>query len=174
MADNTSSNTTPGTEARTADTMLQRPVTVTIGGRDYEAAPPSLATLMLASEAIAELPPVPPSPDNVLSSCLGMARHCGPIARVLAILILGARDCCPRAPRRQWWQLHRRDTAPDPVTALARRIATEATPRQLNDMAAQLLGGMQVGDFFALTTFLAEANMTRPTKVVTAATAPGL
>ena len=43
-------------ETKVAQTILQQPEEITVGDKVYKAAPPSAATLILASEAVARMP----------------------------------------------------------------------------------------------------------------------
>ena len=45
-------------EGLVSDTILQKPYSIQIGQETYEVAPPSIATLILASELISQLPKV--------------------------------------------------------------------------------------------------------------------
>lgn len=172
-------------EGKVADTVLQRVREVEIGGRTYAVAPPTVATLILVSEAISQLPARALDPANVVGESLGMARDCRPLGDVAAILILGARNCAPVPARYE-----RRRAAGiagllgrtvevlaspsrDPVNELSARILGEFSPGALHMLIASLLQQMDLGDFFALTTFLSETNILRQTKVVTEATASG-
>ena len=56
---------------------------------------------------------------------------------------------------------------------LAGRLLDFFSPRDLYSLIARLIGRQQIGDFFGLTTFLNDLNLTRPTKVVTEATPSG-
>ena len=147
-------------ESRAAATVLQKPLTLKLGGRQYTVAPPTLATLILVSEAAAQLPPDRPDPDRVLEETLRLARDCRPLGDIAAILILGGRRLRTRLGR---WRARR----------LARRLLDTCSPRELHAGLAQVFKQMEVGDFFGLTTFLIEINLTRPTKVVTTPTASG-
>ena len=90
-------------EEKAADTILQRAAKVKIGGTEYEAAPPSIATLILVSEAVSRLPQRKLDDKSIVSECLAVAKDCRPLGEIAAILILGAR--------------HINDKANDPQTA---------------------------------------------------------
>lgn len=173
-------------EERVADTVLQRPTTVTIGTRTYAVAPPTVGTLIRVSEAISRLPARRLNADNVVGEALAVARSCRPVCHIAALLILGEREAdrparpedTDRPARRRRWpgrlaRLVRPHAAPTRLTALARRIAAEASPAELNVLIGRILQNMEIGDFFALTTFLTEINLLRPTKVESATTASG-
>lgn len=149
-------------EQRTADALLQHPIEVEIGGRTYQAAPPTVATLIEASAHIARLPRQRLDRRHIAEETLRVARSCRPIADAAATLILGAKPPSLRFYQRD---RHRR---------LADDILRHLSPSELHHLIARLLGGMEMADFFALTTFLTEVNLSRETKVETSeATAPG-
>ena len=159
-------------EQRVAETILQKPEEITVGSKTYRVAPPSTATLILASEAVSRFPQLTLDKERVMEDTLANARHCGIIGDILAILILGGkavREDSER-PRKRW--LRRREGRKE---RLARELLEELSPHELQDLAVRLLQGIQVSDFFGLTTFLNTINQTRPTKaeVVNATTAFG-
>lgn len=170
-------------EQKTAETLLQQPEAVAVGGKTYMIAPPSIATLVLASRFIAELPHIRLDQERVLESALAIAKNCESIGDIAAILILGAKRCLEpktiirRASKRVLWGLfHSSSRKAETITrreALARELMENLTPQQMHELIGQALLKMQVGDFFGLTTFLTEINLTKPTKVETEATAPG-
>lgn len=163
-----------GIEERTADTILQKPETVTVGGKEYEVAPPSIATLVLASKYIARLPRVELDKENVLGGVLAVAKDCGMIGDILAILILGAKrseedaDRAPSFIRRI--SNRKKETKRE---RLAKELLEAMKPRDAYSLLAKLVGNLQIADFFGLTTFLIGVNMTKATKVVTETTASG-
>ena len=65
-------------EEKAADTILQRAAKVKIGGTEYEAAPPSIATLILVSEAVSRLPQRKLDDKSIVSECLAVAKDCRP------------------------------------------------------------------------------------------------
>lgn len=170
-------------ETKVARTILQQPEEMTIGGKTYTIAPPSVATLILASEVVSHLPQVHLDEDKIVEETLWIAKDCRKLGDLMAILILGARhinDTVERREKRQkrlLWGLIRYtkeetiiETAKE---ALSRELLEEVTPRDLQNSIGKILFKMQVGDFFGLTTFLTEINLMRPTKVETEPTASG-
>lgn len=150
-------------EGKTAQTILQQPTVVTVGGRQYKVAPPSTATLILASEAIAELPPVTMEAENVVNEALYYAKYCRPIGDIVAILILGAREANkPSETEGRKWSWRRKGAETKRET-LARELL-ELSPRDLQSLLAEVMQLMEIGDFFGVTAFLAAINLTRPTK----------
>lgn len=153
-------------ESKAAGTILERPETVKVGGRTYSVAPPSLATLVMLSEAISDIPSEAPEKDEILRGSLAMAAECKPLGHAAAILVMGARAVRKDA---SFPSLGRR------LRRLERQIMESMTPAEVRAMVVSILQGMEVGDFFALTTFLGGINLLRPTRGVekTGATASG-
>ena len=168
-------------EKKVAETILQQPIELEIGGRKYSAAPPSIATLILASEAAAELPRLDfgglssaalksrKSEDitRFIQSVVREAKHCRAVGRIVAVLILGAKRVGERVGvRHRWWQLWKIGRKEYRVDALAREVLLDLQPSEVAALVVPLLARMQLGDFFECTTFLNEINVLKPTRGV--------
>lgn len=170
-------------ESKAANTILQQPMEINVGARTYHVAPPSVATLILVSEAVSRLPQEELNEENVMEESLSIAKDCRVLGDLAATLILGAKhinDVEKRQEKRRkrhlWGLFHTSHTIEVRETAkerLSRELLEELTPRELHNTIAQILLKMQVGDFFGLTTFLTKINLLRPKKVVTEVTASG-
>lgn len=166
-------------ESKVAETILQKMEEVNIGDKTYVVAPPSTATLILASEAISMMPRLQMDSNRILEEVLQNAKDCAVIGDVVAILILGAKHLTETVKvfetreKKVFFGFFKKkyevevEKVIDRKAELAKRLLEDLTPKELYTTAACLLGKMQVSDFFALTTFLAEINMTHPTKVET-------
>jgi hypothetical protein len=173
-------------ETKTADTVLQQPVEVEIGGKTYKAAPPSIATLILVSSAVSRLPKIHLDGKNIASESLYIAKDCEALGEIVAILILGAKGvketvksvetvkAVETVEKRRFFGLVKKeekvekeekiDVVTDRKSILVKEILTELTPRQLSDMLGKLLAGMDLAFFFATTNSLIEINLLRKTK----------
>lgn len=167
-------------EEKAADTILQRAAIVKIGGKEYEAAPPSIATLILVSEAVSRLPQRKLDDKSIVSECLAVAKDCRPLGDIAAIMILGARHINdktndPHTEQKGWFRrlFSRKSNTVTKKEALAQEIIDTYTPSELHGLITMLLQRMDLADFFALTTFLTEVNLLRQTKVETGTTAYG-
>lgn len=164
-------------EQKTAQAILQKTEDITVGGKTYQVSPPSTATLILASEAISQLPSRKMNSGDVLNESLAVAKDCRMIGDIVAILILGAKKLSKT--RRRGWRsfidkLTRRNrTVDESMAELSRKLLEDLPPKELNELCARLLSQMQIGDFFGLTSFLQEINLLRPTKEVSETTASG-
>lgn len=177
---------TKTTEKRVAEEVLQRPETITIAGTEYEVAPPSVATIIMVSEAVAELPHMSLDSDNLVEDMLREARNCRPIGKAVAVMVLGAKRIREDEERRREARTHgwlhklpligrmfRRGRDTGLLGRLSEKILEDAEPKELQQAMAALIMRMQLGDFFGLTTFLNGVNMTKPTREVGRTTASG-
>lgn len=163
-------------ESKTAGAILQMPEEVTIGRKSYSVPPPSIATLILASEAISGLPAVRLDTKNVILECLYVARDCRVLGEVMATIILGAKNLkgTRKVVEKRWWGLFRkqREMEVDKREELAREILEEMSPEQMSGLMARMLGGLQPAFFLGITTSLIEVNLLRRTRTETTASGP--
>lgn len=170
-------------EEKAAETILQKAAKINIGGKEYEAAHPSIATLILVSEAVSRLPKRALDSKNLVQECLSVAKDCRVLGDIAAILILGARHINDRentpqtGRKKRLWGLFgskvKADTGRTAKERLSQEILETMTPSDLYGTIAMLLQRMDLGDFFGLTTFLSEVNLLRQTKVENPTTAFG-
>lgn len=156
--------------------MLQQPQEIKMGDKVLTVAPPSVATLILASAAISKLPDEPLNEEKVAEDSLAAAKFCKPLGEIAAILILGAKaseDMVPVVERQRksllWGlvKLTMKKTVPrKKKDVLADELLNACSPRELNSIISELMSSLQLGDFFGLTTFLIGINILRPTKKV--------
>ena len=155
-------------EQQTAAAMLQQPVTVTLGGERYEVKPPTLATLIEVSAIISQMPRVDPN-ASVVDVVLGQAKDFKMIGKLFALLILGYEEAM-QTVKTHWWSRR-------PFATRGERLGTvimlHATPKEAQEAMMQVLQGMDLSSFFALTTFLGGLTVTKPTKVDNKPTRPG-
>ena len=154
-----------------ADTILQKKMTVEIGGEIYEVAPPSTATLILVSKEIAKLPTIEVNNDtDILTETLRIAKDCSFLGDIVAILILGANRITEekRVVKKRCFGLINdvSDITVNRQKELADLLLRHKSPKELNELTAHLLSSMEIGDFFGLTTSLLKVNLTKPTKEV--------
>jgi hypothetical protein len=148
-------------ETKAAGAILQQPVEVEIGGAVYRVVPPSLATLILASAAIAKLPAGRLDDEDIVSECLRVAKDCEALGEITAILILGAKGLTETKEVRTLFGTKTVET--DRKGALAKAILEELTPRRLSEVLGLLLAGMDAAFFFGITDFLVKINLLRAT-----------
>lgn len=181
-------------EQKVGDAILQAPKTFTIGTETLTVAPPSVATLILASEAISLLPSEILDEQNIVGESLAIARQCKPLGDIAAILILGAKNLTEKRVVREEveheveeivyksyvWGLFKRpvkinrmrkevverEETIDRKAELSEHLLQTYSPRSLHLLCANIIKDFQLGDFFGLTTFLTGINLLHPTKVV--------
>lgn len=173
----------PTIEQKAAAAILQKPVVLEVNGKRYEAAQPSTATLILVSEAISLLPGFKLDKENIVPETLAVAKDCRVLGDIMAVLILGAKHIGDKVKVRQIQEkrgflgLYRRRVTVEVERSrkeeTARELLEDLTPAELASLASQMLNRMEIGDFFAITTFLGGVNLLHPTKVETEATASG-
>ncbi len=165
-------------QARVAQTILEDSRTITLGGRSYRVAPPTLGTLIRASEMIARLPEaIEVNKGREFQDILAAAKDYGALADFAAILILGAKKAREEVEtyESRGFLRRKKKVVTTRAEALSREILESVSPADLKDAIIPLLEGLQLNDFFITTTFLGGINVTRPTKkkVGTKATASG-
>ena len=152
------------TEQAAAATLLQKPVTVKAGGREYAVARPTLATLAAVSALCSRITaPVILQSEDAVRHILATAETDAPLlARIAATLILGA-------PRPGWarplrlWRMRR----------LARRLLHTASCEETDTLITRALTHQRIGFFLSATASLGAANELRARKETTSATARG-
>ena len=160
-------------EQMVADEILERKEAITINGKTYRVAPPCIATLVMASEEFSKIPNLNISRENAAMDIIREARRAKDICRPLAVLILGAEriEEDERYNNTTWWRklLRRRRNV---VSRLARELS-HAKAGEITDALAKLIARQDIGDFFALSTFLSAVHVTKPAKVETKTTQSG-
>lgn len=170
-------------EEQVADTLLETKREVTIGGKRYEVAPPSFATLIAVSGLVArvDFEALERDAGREGASVTALAIHYAPygmiIGSVIATLVLGVK----RASRKlHWyeklwmWLRGKGRYINDEVTTkgsreeaeLIQTLLVSVTPSEMAELLTTLLEGMELGAFFGLTTFLRELNVAKPTREV--------
>jgi hypothetical protein len=157
-------------ESKVAQAVLQQPVEILIGDTIYQVPPPSVATLILASEAISGLPSVKLDPENVAFESLYIAKDCRGIGDILAILILGAKHLTEikKIVKKRLFGLLKEESEVtiDKKKELAEKILLELSPKQVSNTFATLFSKMELAFFFGTITSLIEINQLRATKTI--------
>lgn len=167
-------------EQKVAEAVLQKPIEITVGEKKFSIAPPSVATLILVSEAVSKMPHFKLDPSKVVEEALSVAKDCRPLGDILATLILGARHVDERRvvvkPVRKehrfffglirWESMKMQSVEVSSKDDLAEELLLTLSPGDLYLLLAQILTKMQIQDFFGLTTFLTEVNLLRQTTKV--------
>lgn len=172
-------------EEKVAEAILQKDVEVTVGEKIYKAPQASTATIILVSEAISMLPHIKLNQERAAEESLCYAKDCQVLGDIAAILLLGAKKITETVKTKKTVETRRLfglikkseeveiEQVIDRKAEVAKHLLVDLSPKELNKLVAKLLQKMELGDFFALTTFLTEINLLRPTKVGIKATASG-
>lgn len=163
-------------ETKVAQTVLQQPEKVTVGDSVYYVAPPSVATLILVSEAVARMPKAKLDMERIMDEVLSIGKDCRPIGEIVAILILGAKGLTEtkksikNIEKRHFFGLVKTtehveaEEIIDHKSRLAKSLLEDMSPRELHNLVARLLQRSQIADFFGLTASLTEINLLRQTR----------
>lgn len=163
-------------EGQVADSVLQSQTeTITIAGKEYRYGKPTVATVIMVSSLVSQMPEVNTDITNaeLTAEVLRVAKDSNVIGEIAATLILGAKrvqeitEAPRKAHRTHWWAFRKRNDAksqPNEYEALARDILLEMDAEEVSKMIVKNLSNLQLGSFFAITASLAEANVLKSTK----------
>ena len=150
-------------EEKVAQTLLEEPTTVTIGGEAYQVAPPSIFTLVRASKYISKIPTDTISEGNIFGSIIHNAEDYQNIAWAISVIVLGNDFTeVETYPKWQFWKRKKSVTKGENlVKKLMKTPITEVT-----DAFFKVLGQIDIRAFFVITTSLKGMMITKPTKEV--------
>lgn len=167
-------------EELVASAILEKPIgELELDGKVYPIAAPCISTLILVSEIVSTLPVVDDCPkDEILTSVLHHAKDYGKLGDIVAVLILGRKGLTEEREITEtvsapflFGLLKRKKKVTRTVTVdrkaeLAQIILDNVTPSKLQELIVNRLTTLEIGDFFAITTSLSEANLLKPSKEV--------
>jgi hypothetical protein len=149
-------------EKITCDAILQNSIEITVVGKKYFVAPPSIATLIEASKYISQLPELQVNKNgNIVMEALSVAKDCVFLGDIVAILILGKKNLATEKKLFFGLVKYTRNNQ----KKLAHEILLNLSAEELNDLLAELLNRLKVDFFFSISTFLNEVNMLKKTKM---------
>ena len=161
-------------ESRVAATILERTVsTLEIDGVTYNIAPPTIGTLILASEIVSFFPQIDTVDDKQrIFMALFKAKDFKMLSDLAAVLILGSKRRTEErevtVEKRHLFGLikrkHRVKQTVDLRAELAKKILDNVRPSVLFEVIAKRLRDNEIMTFFAITTSLNAANILKPTK----------
>lgn len=170
-------------ENKIANTILEFPIgEIEIDDVVYPIAPPSLATLILVSSIVSEIPKVDGETDDITSEVLRVAKDFKIIGDIAAVVILGAervkekhivrvkrfetkRTFSVFKMRKVLKRVERIEEKEERV-ALAEKISDKCSSSLINKMIVKRLENMEISDFFGLITSLRDVNLLKPTREV--------
>lgn len=161
-------------ESRVAATILERTVsTLEIECVTYNIAPPTIGTLILASEIVSFFPKIDDVDDKQrIFMALFKAKDFKMLADLAAVLILGSKRLTEErevtVEKRHLFGLikrkHRVKQTVDLRAELAKKILDNVRPSVLFEVIVKRLRDNEIMTFFAITTSLNAANILKPTK----------
>lgn len=135
------------TEQKVAETLLELPKAITIGGIDYDIAPPTIGTLAMISAEISKL-------DGDATDIQGIIKRAQEnvdiLTRIGAIIILGAKEVKSKGQKE--------------LILLADRLSLDASVGEIANLITMALDSLDISGFFVLTTSLKGASILKPTK----------
>ena len=150
-------------EEQVAQTLLEEPTTVTIGGEAYKVAPPSIFTLVRASKYISKIPTDTISEGNIFGSIIHNAEEYENIAWAISAILLG--NHFTEVVTYPKWQFWRKNKNINKVEMLANKLIN--TPiTEVSSAFFKVLGQIDIRAFFVITTSLKGMMITKPTKEV--------
>ena len=150
-------------EEKVAQTLLEEPTTVTIGGEAYKVAPPSIFTLVRASKYISKIPTDTISEGNIFGSIIHNAEEYENIAWAISVILLGKKFTeIVTYPKWQFWKRKKNVTK---GKILAKKLM-KVPITEVSDAFFKVLGQMDIRAFFVITTSLKGMMITKPTKEV--------
>lgn len=156
-------------EQKTANTILSKPITVDAGGKQYEVARPTIATLIEVSRCVAELTGYETiDKEKVVPFILTNAKDSGHVlARIAATLIVGVHDIekISRKRKKIRFRLFRRKYVSD-IDKLSIELINNASSEELNEIISQALSYQQIGFFLSSIISLSGTSLTKPTKKI--------
>ena len=150
-------------EEKVAQTLLEEPTTVTIGGEAYKVAPHSIFTLVRASKYFSKIPTDTINEGNILVSIIHNAEEYENIAWAIAVILLGKKFTeIVTYPKWQFWRKKKNITRGE---LLAKKLIN--TPiTEVSAAFFKVLGQIDIRAFFVITTSLKGMMITKPTKEV--------
>ena len=150
-------------EEKVAQTLLEEPTAVTIGGEAYQVAPPSIFTLVRASKYISKIPTDTINETNILGSIIHNAEEYENIAWAIAVILLGNHFTeVVTYPKWQFWKRKKSITKGE---ILAKKLIN--TPiTEVSAAFFKVLGQIDIRAFFVVSTSLKGMMITKPTKEV--------
>lgn len=160
-------------EKKAVDAILQSPVDIKIGDEVYKVHPPTIATMILASKAIADLPEVNEKADDILSESLRVVKDCSVLGEIFAIFILGAKNLIEEkvvVEKRLFGLLKKeRIVEIDRKSELTKKLLESLTPKELHKILVTIFTKLEIADFFGITVSLTKINLMTPKETVTTA-----
>ena len=150
-------------EKKVSEAILQQDTSkIDIGGKSYKFGKPSVATIIMISELVSELPQVniDIKQSELVQEVLRTAKGCKVIGRIVATIILGAKRIKSLTEsKKHWWSRRTNE-----LEELSEAVLLEMTPQDITKIVSEQLINLEIGSFFGLTASLASQNALKSTK----------
>lgn len=143
---------------KTAETILETPLKITIGGKEFEVAHPTCATLIEFSKRSTLVPYIDRTGAKV-TEVIAMAKDSRPMIEQMAVLIVGAKEML-NGPKKGLFGRKEKSRFDEVVD----HLLYNCSPSELNKARAELLDMMEIEDFFEFSAFLQEVNLIQVTR----------
>lgn len=146
-----------------SDTINNNPIKMELRGKELEIPRPTLGTLIEVSKHIATLPKFDIEQDmtKVVAQTLAVAKDCGKIPEILAILMLGSKNLVTEYKIFGKTILKR-----DRIKPLASKLE-ELNAKEISDILVKVFSEMNAAFFLGIITSLNGINITKPTTTET-------
>lgn len=136
-------------EDMTGDAILETSQTIKIGGKSYDVAKPTVATVIRISELTSELTDAKIDEDGgkILPYVLENAKDCKALGEIIATLVYGyhKKKTIIKTHFHGIIRFHI-----NPIKKLSEKIIEECSPEEINEAIAILLGMQQIPFFYQL------------------------
>lgn len=151
-------------EERTAETVLEKPITVTLGKKTYNIPRPTLGTIIEVSGMVSKFGEYEFSQDFIESptEVLRLAKHYGALPRIVATFVCGVK---------KYSAFGITFTNQRKISRMERKIANTMTPKDMATILVEIFSSMECAFFLATITSLNKINHLKPT--TTSPTASG-
>lgn len=162
-------------ESIISDTVLQNSKKKILGGKEYQIAPPTLATLIEVSKYISSLPdiPEPKDEDSTIAHAVAFACDSSFIGDVCAILLLGKKNLIGTkevVKTRLFGIIKQKHTVEvNRQEELAKELLENCSNEELHELISDCLSMQKIAFFLSISNSLKEANLLRKTKTITTA-----
>lgn len=157
-------------EEKVAETLLEVKKTITIGGECYQVAPPSIATLVLASKYISKIPSKEIDTESIFGSIMEYADNYQNVAKAIAVIILGYSNFDKKViqeQKKRWWEFIFSLEKEIPAETQGEILTNKLLNANIEEIAKEFLKIISVLDvksFFVISTSLKGMNLTKETK----------
>ena len=143
------------TRKKIADTILEAPFEVVLGGKLYKVQRPTLSTIIRVSSLIADMPHIPVNDNPGIDWVLKNAKECETLGDILTTFIIGHKA-------KPWYLKWLTPGYKD----LKRKIINTTSPAEMSTALFNIVKMQELGFFLASINFLNGANLITQTTTI--------